>query len=313
MEFALETKNLVKQYRGMRALDGLSLKIPCGSICGLVGANGAGKTTLMSISTGLVKPTSGEINILGDGPFDIETHSSRVTVLPQDSGLPLYTKVESILEYYGQLQGLGRAAARQAAHDALEAVNLYDRRSTLIRNLSHGMLRRLTVAQAFLGNPELIFLDEPMSGLDPREVYNLREFIRSRGGRQTIIVSSHILAELQIFCDYVVFVKSGKLIRQGHLDEVLSGELSMRYELGPRAAIPDIEHLMSQLPGYDVHFQASNRQLVVTCPNPEYRASDINDEVLPLLQQARIPLDQIFLGNDLEQQFLSMDRSDVKK
>jgi len=282
---ALEVQNLVKKYGDFNALNGLNLTIPTGSIFGLVGANGAGKTTFMSICSGLVKPTSGRIDILGMGPFDIDTHSGLVTILPQDSGLPHYTKVEAILQYYGRLAGLSSRAALKASHEALDAVNLYDRRKSLIRSLSHGMLRRLTVAQAFLGDPQLIFLDEPMSGLDPREVY------------------SHILSELQLFCDHVAFMKSGRLMEQAALEDILSRGLTLRYQLSPSSPDPDVDQLSRHFPAFRLEFHSSNRQLILTADGSG-TAADINKSFIPALLESGSRLDQVLLGSDLETEYL---------
>jgi len=303
LKYALEIQGLVKKYGKFNALNGLNMTIPAGSIFGLVGANGAGKTTFMSICSGLVKPTTGRIDILERGPFDIDVHSGLVTILPQDSGLPHYTKVEAILQYYGRLAGLSSREALRASHAALDAVNLYDRRKSLIRSLSHGMLRRLTVAQAFLGDPQLIFLDEPMSGLDPREVYNLREFIRSHRGKKTIVVSSHILSELQQFCDHVAFMKTGRLMEQAPLDDILSRGLTLRYQLSPSSPDPNVEKLSQNFQAYRIEFHSSNRQLILTADGAG-TAADINKLFIPALLNTGVRLDQVLLGSDLETEYL---------
>ena len=174
MSASLVCQGVVKRYGRTCALDGMDLVVPKGSIFGLVGSNGAGKTTLMSVAAGLVRPCDGLVNVLGDGPFNPERHRGRLSLLPQDSHLPFYARISDLLSYYARLQGLTGSAVETAVKDVLEQVHLGDRARAKIRALSHGMLRRVAVAQALLGNPELIFLDEPMSGLDPAEVLNLR-------------------------------------------------------------------------------------------------------------------------------------------
>ena len=186
--FALETRNLVKRYGRRRVLDGFTLAVPRGAVLGLVGANGAGKTTWMMTVAGLLRPASGTIDILGGGPFDAAVHAGRLALLPQDSELPLEATPMGLFYRFGRLQGLSAETARRSASEVLKAVNLADRAKSSIRSLSHGMRTRVRVAQCFLGNPELVLLDEPLNGLDPLEADRLRRFLRSRAGNQTRII-----------------------------------------------------------------------------------------------------------------------------
>ena len=298
MDNAVELRGVIKAYGTRRALNGLDLTIPRGSIFGLVGSNGAGKTTCMSICSGLVFPTGGEVNLLGDGTFDVEKHSGRIAILPQDSGLPGYTRVEEILFYYARLQGLSRIAAREAVHESLAWVNLSDRARSPIRSLSHGMLRRLTVAQAFLGHPELIFLDEPMSGLDPREVLNTRKLIASRRGRQTLVVSSHLLTELEHVCDHIAFIEDGKLQRQDAIDAILDpeNEIAVAYKLQgePPGGLEEFGR---------IHWDGGRRLLSVAS-SAVSNATELNAQVLPKLLEASCGVEEVTVGVDLERAFL---------
>jgi ABC-type multidrug transport system ATPase subunit len=189
---AIVTRELVKRRGKRRALDGLTLSVPRGSILGLVGENGAGKTTWMMTVAGFLRPDSGEIDLLGMGPFDAERHAGRISILPQDSELPLESTPKGALYRFGRLQGLSPDAARRSAHDALAAVNLLDRADAAVRTLSHGMRKRAMVAQCFVGNPEIVLLDEPLNGLDPVEADRLRRFIASQRG----LMSPHSLSYL---------------------------------------------------------------------------------------------------------------------
>ena len=193
MTAALELSSVVKFYGRRQALAGLDLHVPAGSIFGLVGSNGAGKTTAMAVTVGLLHSSSGSISLLGEGPFDPSKHSGRVSLLPQDSRLPLHSRVEELLTFYGQLQGLSEGPLKESIDNVLDWTHLQDRRRSQVRTLSHGMMRRLTIAQAFLGHPELVLLDEPMSGLDPRESSRIRHILHRRRRMQTIIISSHNL------------------------------------------------------------------------------------------------------------------------
>ncbi len=238
---ALLMQGVVKRYGARRALDGLDLSVPAGSVFGMVGSNGAGKTTSMAVATGVVRPNAGLVDLLGLGPFDPARHVGRVALLPQDTDLPRTARVCDLLQYYAELQGLARPAARRNVAEILEWVHLADRADSVVRTLSHGMRRRVMIAQAFLGNPELILLDEPMSGLDPKEVANMRGILCARRGRQTIVISSHNLHEVELICDHVAFIEHGRLVRQGTVDAVAGRRQVVRYWLtGPLAALDDL-------------------------------------------------------------------------
>jgi len=247
--FALETRNLVKRYGRRRVLDGFSLAVPRGAVLGLVGANGAGKTTWMMTVAGLLRPASGTIDILGGGPFDAAVHAGRLALLPQDSELPLEATPMGLFYRFGRLQGLSAEAARRSAAEVLAAVNLADRAKSSIRALSHGMRTRVRVAQCFLGSPELVLLDEPLNGLDPLEADRLRRFLRSRAGKQTIVISSHNLHDVEQLCTHVAFVERGRVSRMDTLGALTRGrslESVFLEQAGEDAASP-AERLVAKL------------------------------------------------------------------
>lgn len=206
---AIETRNLVKSYGKRRALDGFSLAIPRGCVLGLVGPNGAGKTTWMMSVAKLVRYESGCV-----------TFSSTLGLLPQDSELPLEMSARSLLVGLARLQGMSASAADAAAADILGKVNLIDRADASIRSLSHGMRKRVMTAQCFLGDPDLVLLDEPMNGLDPVEAERLRKVILERKDRKTTVISSHNLLDLERLCTHIAFVDSGRVRRFGSLAEL---------------------------------------------------------------------------------------------
>ena len=236
--FALETRGLVKRYGRRRVLDGFTLAVPRGAVLGLVGANGAGKTTWMMTVAGLLRPASGTIDILGNGPFDAALHAGRFALLPQDSELPLEATPAGLFYRFGRLQGLSANEARRSAAEVLAAVNLADRAKSSIRSLSHGMRMRVRVAQCFLGNPELVLLDEPLNGLDPLEADRLRRFLRSRAGTQTIVISSHNLHDVEQLCTHVAFVENGRVTRMDTLSELTRGRSLESVFLGQSAEAP---------------------------------------------------------------------------
>lgn len=206
---AIETRNLVKSYGKRRALDGFSLAIPRGCVLGLVGPNGAGKTTWMMSVAKLLRYESGSV-----------AFSGTLGLLPQDSELPLEMSARSLLVGLARLQGMSSSEAGAAAADILGKVNLIDRADASIRSLSHGMRKRVMTAQCFLGDPDLVLLDEPMNGLDPVEAERLRKVILERKDRKTTVISSHNLLDLERLCTHIAFVDSGRVRRFGSLAEL---------------------------------------------------------------------------------------------
>ena len=241
---AIVAKNLVKRYGRGAALNGFSLSVPVGSTMGLVGCNGAGKTTLMMIAAGFVLPTSGSIDILGRGAFDAARHGGRLSILPQDSELPLEARARELLVRYARLQGLSAAASEKSADELVEAFNLEAHAGNRIRALSHGMRKRVMVAQAFIGDPEVVLLDEPLSGLDPVEASRMRRFIRARRARQTVVISSHNLDDIEKLCTHVAFIEGGKLERVDALSAFTSASGRIVYALRRRPGdLPALERL----------------------------------------------------------------------
>jgi ABC-type multidrug transport system ATPase subunit len=230
---AVRCEGLIKAFRRRRALDGLDITVPAGSICGLVGPNGAGKTTTMSILAGYLGPDSGRVDLLGRGPFSYDTHRGRVGILPQDAELPTASTPRQLLGLWARMQGLDASSARRAVDEALETVLLTDRADARVATLSHGMRRRVTVASALLGDPELVLLDEPTSGLDPAQARHLRDRIAAQRGRRTVLVSSHNLAELEQICDHVVFIDQGRCVRAGPLASLTGRDREVYIRLAP--------------------------------------------------------------------------------
>ena len=225
---AVSSKGLVKTYGRRHALDGFTLDVPEGCVMGLVGPNGAGKTTWMMAVAGLVRTDAGTVGLFGSShPFTAAAHSGRLAILPQDSELPLESTPEGFLYGLARLQGLSADVAKASARKVLEAVNLADRAKASIRSLSHGMRKRLMAAQCFLGEPDLILLDEPMNGLDPEEAVRFRNLILSRREGCTVVISSHNLADLEKFCTHVTFVRDGKVVKTAALKDLTADGASL--------------------------------------------------------------------------------------
>jgi ABC-2 type transport system ATP-binding protein len=300
---ALKFNGVTKRFRRRIALDGLDLDVPRGCVLGLVGSNGAGKTTTMSLTCGLLSPTAGTIDVLGDGPFAPRSHSGRVSLMPQDSDIPPTARVMDILLYYARLQGLSSSDARTHVHKALDLIHLADRANSIVRTLSHGMRRRLVIAQVFLGNPELVLMDEPMSGLDPVEVARVRDFLRSRRGAETIVISSHNLHEIALICDEVAFIEDGKTVRQDSLDTLTEREYVIRYRLA--AGSLELNALQTQAPETEIVASEDHSLVTVKCLGDESRAAEVNRVVLAALLAQNADILEVQRGQDLETTYLA--------
>lgn len=303
MSDALVLHNVIKRYGRQKALDGLDLAVPVGTIAGLVGANGAGKTTTLGICCGLIRPDAGQINILGDGPFSAGCHAGRVALLPQDTELPGDSTPESLLRAYGMLQGLTRKQAGHTAAALLERLHLADRMRSRIRTLSHGMRKRVMIAQCFLGNPELILLDEPLSGLDPREVASMRDFIREARDHRTLILSSHNLDEIERLCDRVAMIERGRCIRHETLSAFTSQTARLEYRILP-ASLP-LQTLSEALPGVSIEANPDTGHISFRFDPSRFSPAEINLIMLPLLLREGIGIREIRCGEPLENVYLN--------
>lgn len=301
MDNAIETIDLVKRYGARRALDGLSLAVPRFAVLGLIGPNGAGKTTWMMSVAGFLRPASGAINLLCGGPFDPTVHCGRVTILPQDSELPLESRPLELLTHYGLLQGLTKQESSRSAAAMLEEVHLGDRINSPIRTLSHGMRKRVMIAQCFIGYPEVVLLDEPLSGLDPRELAHMRSFLTRRRGRQTLVISSHNLHDIEVMCDHVAFIENGRTVRVATLEEVIGKASTMVYQL--TAEPSDYGVVTAALPGATFSFDSASSSLICRYDPRQTTPEEINRRLLPaLLPQCGVTT--ITCGASLENEYL---------
>ena len=297
MNEAIITRALVKKYGRHAALNGFTLAVPSGSITGLVGRNGAGKTTWMMTVAGFIVPDAGEVSILGSGPFDARRHGGRFTILPQDSDLPNEGRVRSLLIGYARLQGMTKKDAAKSADELIEVMNLTDKANASIRSLSHGMRKRVMVAQAFLGHPEVVMLDEPLSGLDPVEAERLRTFLLSLRGKTTLVISSHQLGDIEKLCTHVAFVTDGKVERMETLRAITSDSGRIVYAL--KELPSDLAAIEQECPG--VRLQIGERVLVAEF-GEGLAVETVNAALLPRL----VPFGVIAVtpGRSLEEAYL---------
>jgi len=295
---ALALRGVKKRYGRQDALRGLDLEIPKGAICGLVGPNGAGKTTAFGVVGGLVRADEGAVDILGTGPFDARTHRGLLGLLPQDSSLPPHLTVRQALFHYGRLQGMTTPEARKEADARIDDVDLRDRADSRIATLSHGMRRRVQVAQALLGSPALVLLDEPTNGLDPHLVARMRELLAAQRGRRTLVVSSHVLAELEMICDHVAFIERGVAVAAGPIETFTHARARVRVTLDGPAPL---DALTRELP--DVQVEVVGTEIVCTAP-VGWDTPRLNAAVLPVLLREGASIRAVVSGETLEAAYL---------
>lgn len=209
----IEVKNLVKRYGNHLAVDHLSFQVDKGQIYGFLGPNGAGKSTTMNIMTGYLASTEGEVLINGMNILEEpEKVKKCIGYLPEQPPLYFDMTVEEYLKFAADLKKIERTKRKEQIEQVMEMTGIADVRERLIRNLSKGYRQRVGLAQAILGYPEILILDEPTVGLDPKQITEIRELIRSLSRKHTIILSSHILSEISAVCDYVMIINHGKLV-----------------------------------------------------------------------------------------------------
>ncbi|WMM26276.1 ABC transporter ATP-binding protein [Tissierella sp. MB52-C2] len=211
---------LTKQYKNKIAIDRISLTLEKG-VYGLLGPNGAGKTTLMQMLCGVLKPTSGEVKFNGIDVSEEEYRDS-LGYLPQDFGYyPEFTAYDFLL-YMASLKGLTKERAKEKANELLELVALSDVAKKKIKTFSGGMKRRLGIAQAMLNNPKILILDEPTAGLDPKERVRFRNLISRLGKDKIVLLSTHIVSDVEYIASTILMIKDGQIIREGSLEKIIS-------------------------------------------------------------------------------------------
>ena len=224
----IEVSHLTKQYGNHLAVDDVSFTVADGQICGLLGPNGAGKSTIMNILTGYLSATSGQVTVAGHPlPEEADAAKACVGYLPEQP--PLYPEmtVQEYLTFAAELKGVKKAERKEQVCRAARRTGLEAVLPRLIRSLSKGYKQRVGIAQALLGSPRLIILDEPMVGLDPAQVIELRKLIRELGRAHTVILSSHILSEVQAVCQQILILSKGHLAAAGSLEELTADGKSL--------------------------------------------------------------------------------------
>jgi ABC-2 type transport system ATP-binding protein len=251
----IEVRDLTKYFGPTLAVDHVSFKVEPGEIIGLLGPNGSGKTTIMRILTGFFPPTSGQALIAG---LDVADHSlecrRRIGYLPENMVLYPDLSVTALLEFGARVKGLDRATARARIEFAIASCGLGEVRKKLIGRLSKGYRQRAGIAQAILSDPEVLILDEPTVGLDPRQVIEIRDLIRSLAGHSTVLLSTHILPEVNMTCRRIVIIDRGKIVAQDTPETLTArlqgSEQTLVTVAGPRdqvsqalSSLPEVERI----------------------------------------------------------------------
>ncbi len=248
----IEVENLTKHYGPVRAVEDVSFRVEPGQILGFLGQNGAGKTTTMRILAGFIPATRGEARVAG---FDVrkQSLSARAATGYMPENVPLYPdmRVREYLRYRGALKGLTRAEINGAVASVMDRCGLEAHQRSMIRNLSKGFRQRVGLAASLVHDPEVLILDEPTVGLDPYQVREVRALIREMGEQRTVILSSHILPEVEMVCDLVAIIHSGRIAFSGTLAELQGRGLGTATEvrLAIRGTGGAVKEALERIPG----------------------------------------------------------------
>lgn len=227
MDMAIETFNLTKKYGAKVGCAEICLRVPRGQIFGFLGPNGAGKSTLVKILVGLLFPTSGKALLLNRPLGDVDIRR-KIGFLPENFRYHDWLTGQQLLDFHASLFGLGGTEKKRRIGEVLELVGLAGKENQKVQTYSKGMRQRAGLACALLPDPELLFLDEPTSALDPIGRKDVREILVSlRAAGKTIFLNSHLLSEVEMICDAVAFIRQGKIVRQGLLDELRAGDIEV--------------------------------------------------------------------------------------
>ena len=301
MSDAIVCTGLSKRYGSTQALKGVSLTVPQGGVFGLIGPNGAGKTTLFSIILGYIAPSEGEVRVLGVKPRELFRLQGKVSALPQDADMPPTLSVRETLRFFARLNGIANIEAE--VDRVLKVVDMSSWANARLRALSHGMKKRVFIAQALLGDPDLILLDEPSAGLDPKHAYELGQIFKSQ--RATVLMSSHNLAELEDLCDRAAILVKGDVVRQGTMDEIRNADQELHIHIV--SASVDEARLMREVPGvvatYDRELGKVTLRFTATVERPSER---VTTEALQALMAQGAMIREVERGQSLLQTYLSL-------
>jgi ABC-2 type transport system ATP-binding protein len=314
-QVAIETTGLTRRFGKITAVEELNLKVHSGSLFGLIGPNGAGKTTTLRMLAGLLEPSSGEITLHGQPVNGNWREMQRqIGYMPDFFGVYEDLLVWEYLDFFARCYDLPADRRQRVTNDLLELVDLYDKREAYVQTLSRGMRQRLCLAHALVHDPQVLLLDEPASGLDPRARVEMRELLRELGSMgKTIVLSSHILTELAELCDSVGIIEKGRLVASGPLDVIRNQVLQSRVlrikVLSPKE---EAQAILREQPGvgeiYDQNGNLEAGVLEVEYIGDDNALADLLESLLA--RQVRV-VSFSGEGSDLEEVFLRLTKGEV--
>jgi ABC-type multidrug transport system ATPase subunit len=297
MSLIIDVQQVTKLYGDKTALNNVEFSLEQGEPVALVGPNGAGKTTLFSLLCGFIQPSSGNISILGHTPGNSALFG-RLSALPQDAQLDPRFSIAMQLSFYARLQGMGNKLAKRDTARVLEMVGLSDAVNSLPSELSHGMRKRATIAQALLGNPEIVMLDEATAGLDPANAREIRAIVAEHSSEVNFILSSHDLSELERLCDQVLYLDNGQLNQH----QTLGNNDSTRFiTLRMKQNHPEIMPAILQISGVSQVHMTQDREYLLTINNEQVNVN-IEVDLLRVLAKNNWFYTQLINGKTLENQ-----------
>ena len=294
----IEVKNLVKKYGDHTAVDHLSFHVDKGQIYGFLGPNGAGKSTTMNIMTGYIASTSGEVLIDGHNILEEpEAAKKCIGYLPEQPPLYFDMTVAEYLKFAAELKKIPKNERETQIEEVMELTGITAMADRLIKNLSKGYKQRVGLAQAILGYPEIIILDEPTVGLDPKQIIEIRELIRKLSEEHTIILSSHILSEVSAVCDYIMIINHGKLVAS----DTVKGEKKDVEKL-----LRDVEEIQK------LEWKAGENEKTVSMVITTEEKTDIREKLFYMMAEAKMPiLNMQFTKVSLEDIFLELTQNET--
>jgi len=309
----IEVKNLVKKYGNHTAVDHLNFTIEEGHVYGFLGPNGAGKSTTMNIMTGYLGATEGEVLINGhDILKEPEEAKKQIGYLPELPPLYMEMTVHEYLEFVAELKGIAKNKREESINEVEKMVKIWEVENRLIRNLSKGYRQRVGLAQAVLGFPKIIILDEPSVGLDPKQIIEIRELIRQLAKKHTVILSSHILAEVREVCDYILIISKGKLVASD-TPENLERNLgdSDLIEIETKASPDEVRRILETVDGIRSISTKHLENGIAWAQIQEKKNTDVREKVFQAFAQNHQPLLKLNpLQVSLEDVFMELTQSD---
>ncbi len=311
MPVMVSVENITKKFGSFRALDGVSFEIRKGEILGFLGPNGAGKTTTMRILSGYFPPTQGKVTIGGKELFKHPQMVKRsIGYLPESMSLYGDMTVMEFLKFVAKLKKVVRKKQKEHLEEKLGHCGLLEYKNRLIGKLSKGLRQRVGLAQALIGDPEVLILDEPTSGLDPKQIIEIRTLVRNLGRDKTLILSTHILPEVSMVCDRVLIINQGKVIASGTADELAAG-LQTRHEIyvtiGDRHRKDEVILLLQTIQGVERVTVTEERGDRVSFSIGITKELELRPELTRLFVEKRIPVLEIRSGRlSLEEIFLKL-------